>query len=548
MNGSPDQQSGEQALAPGTWRRVWEFPAYPLIVACLPLLNIFANNRSLFPDAAVLVRPFVVSVLAAALLTIVANRLSRNRHRGSLLIAILLALLANGESVAEPIARVMGQTVGMDMGPEYPLLGIFVTLALIVTLSRIPPVVTVAANVWAVVMLCFYLMIWGFMPLLQALDGTEQENLTPRDVFAGARATGDKPDIYHITLDGYARADVLRELYEFDNTDFLDRIRGLGFAVAERATTPYNQTQLVMSSIFEGAYLHRSEEGRNRSPGDYRDRIRERFLENSTVMALTRMEYQIAATYTEYSPVDIGRHDMIAPRPWLELTFFERVAFERNALSLLALKFDSLNQGENHTISMMRDAYSAPFARTLGRPAFLFTHQLAPHPPFDVSRDGERRKTIRRPHRLVDATVFHDGEESLRLEYKNGYVEKLLLINAETIRYLERLIRDLPDPKIVILHGDHGGGLYVDQENLDATCVKERFSPLLALYSSDGQLQDRLGDDFNLVNLYRLIFNTYFETDLPMLESENYFAPYLAPSNHLRINAEDWEKSCRTTG
>lgn len=548
MNVPPDKQKNEGAMAANAWRRTWEFPTYPLIVACLPLMSTFVNNRSLFPDAAVLARPIVISVLAAALLTFVANRLSRNRHRGSLLAAIFLALLANGESIAGPIARVMGQTAGVDISPLYPLLGIFVTLALIVSLGRIPPVVTVGANVWAVVMLCFYLMIWGFMPLLQALDGNGWENPTPRDVFAGARAAGDKPDIYHITLDGYARADVLSELYEFDNTDFLDRIRGLGFAVAERATTPYNQTQLVMSSIFEGAYLHRSEEGRNGSQGDYRDRIRERFLENSTVMALTRMEYRIAATYTEYSPVDIGRHDMIAPRPWLELTFFERVAFERNALSLLALEFDSLNQGGNHTISMMRGAYGAPFARTLGRPAFLFTHQLAPHPPFDVSRDGEPRKTIRRPHRLVDASVFHEGKESLRLEYKNGYVEKLLLINSETIKYLERLIRDLPDPKIVILHGDHGGGIYVDQENLDATCVKERFSPLLALYSSDGQLQDRLGDDFNLVNLYRLVFNTYFETDLPMLESENYFAPYLAPSNHLRINAEDLKKSCPTTG
>lgn len=548
MNGSPDEQISEGVSAPSAWRRIWKFPIYPLIAACLPLLNIFASNTSLFPDATALVRPVAFSVLAAALLTFIASLLLRDRHRGALLTTVFLMLLAYGERAAEPIALVFGQAAGLAIGPEYPLLVIFAALSLIVTLGRIRSVVTVAANVWVIVMLILYTAIWGLVPFLHLLDGNERENLTPPDVFAGAQATGSKPDIYHITLDGYARADILRELYEFDNTDFLDRIRGLGFAVAERATTPYNQTQLVMLSIFEGSYLDWFGEVANGSPGNYRDRIRERFLENSTITALTRMEYQIAATHVEYSPVDIGRHDMIAPRPWLELTFFERVAFERNALSLFANKIDLLSRRENHTISMIRDAYSAPFSKTLGRPVFLYTHQIAPHPPFDVSRDGKHRRTIRRPRRLADATGFHEGQESLRLEYKNGYVEKLLFINDETTGYLERLIRELPDPKIVILHGDHGGGIYVDQENLDTTCVKERFSPLLAVYSSDGLLQARLGDDFNLVNLYRLIFNTYFETDLPMLESENYFAPYPAPSNHRRINAEGWEKSCQPTG
>jgi hypothetical protein len=303
-----------------------------------------------------------------------------------------------------------------------------------------------------------------------------------------------------------------------------------------------------MRSIFDGTYLHRFDEGESITESSYRMRIKEQFLKNSTFTALTRMGYRIGATHTEYTPMDIGRNDMFAPRPWFELTPFERAAFEESALRLIAHRFDSLDPRESYSVSLIRDAYSAPFTHTLERPLFLFTHQLAPHPPFDVSRDGGRRKTIRLANRLSDATNFHNGEEGRRVEYKEGYLEKLRFINAETGKYLHRLIKELPDPKIVIVHGDHGGGLYVDHKFLDKTCAKERFSPLLAVYSSDGRLQSSLGKDFNLVNLYRLVFNTYFGTDLPILESNNYFAPRPEPFNHISVSEEHWERNCPASG
>lgn len=490
-----------------------------------------------------IVRPVVFGILVAALLTYALGLMLRNRHRGAFLAAQFLLVLSFGGGAAEMIVLILDVATGFAVSPEGLLLAIFAAVTVASTLYRISPVVTIAANVWAVSLLLVMLVTWGFDQI-----GIEEGNPTPPDIFASAKATKVKPDIYHITLDGYARTDVLREQYGFDNTDFLDRIRGLGFAVAEGATVPYNQTQLVMRSIFDGTYLHQFDEGESITESSYRMRIKEQFLNNSTFTALTRMGYRIGATHTEYTPMDIGRHDMFAPRPWFELTPFERAAFEESALRLIAHRFDSLDPRESYSVSLIRDAYSAPFTQTLERPFFLFTHQLAPHPPFDVSRDGGRRKTIRLADRLSDATNFHNGVEGLRAEYKEGYLEKLRFINAETGKYLLRLIKELPDPKIVIVHGDHGGGLYVDHKFLDKTCAKERFSPLLAVYSSDGQLQSSLGKDFNLVNLYRLVFNTYFGTDLPILESNNYFAPRPEPFNHISVSEEHWERSCPGSG
>ncbi|MDH5411237.1 MAG: hypothetical protein OEZ03_17665 [Alphaproteobacteria bacterium] len=539
MNELPDKQISEEGTPPGTWRKIWEFPTYPLIAACLLALNIYVNNLSAFPNAAIIVRPVILGILAGAMLTYGLSLLLRSWHRGGLLAAVLLLTLSYGDLAATPIAKLIGQTTNFTIGSELPLLVIFLAVVTLSVLNRIPPVVTVAANVWASFLLLVLLITWASNWIM-----SDDGNPMPADTFASAKAPNDRPDIYHITLDGYARGDILRDYFGFDNAIFLGRIRSFGFAVSDRAITPYNQTQLAMLSIFDGTYLYDSDTGKREAEINYRRRINERFLESSTFKTLTRMGYRVAGTNTEYLALDIGRNEMIAPRPWSEMTLLELTVFDQSVLGLIADRFGSLDPRTNHALSMIRDAYNAPFAQTLERPVFLFTHQLAPHRPFNITRNGGRREMID----LKDVSNFQNGLHGLRAEYVEGYTEKLRFINDETAEYLQRLVTELPDPKIVIVHGDHGSALHMRGEDIAVACAKERYSPLLAVYSSDGLLQARLNDDFNLVNLYRLVFNTYFETDLPMLESKNYFAPYPEPSKHSPVGSEAFTEPCPSPG
>lgn len=561
MNDSPETQGHDDAPASigssganrtrSTWKNIKEFPVYTAIVACLPLLNSYAQNRGLIPDATLLIRPILVSILVATVLTFIASRLMRSTHRGAFAVAMFLVFLAVGDRIAEQLSSLALQITGLTVSPEYPLLVVFLALiALIafVAVTRISAIVTVAANVWILAVLISMQLMWEIVPLGRILGGNEQTAATLPDVFAGAEATGDKPDIYHVTLDGYARADIIRDLHGFDNSSFLDQLQNLGFSVPDQATTPYNQTRLVMLSIFEGSYLDWLTQEPALEPDDYRDLIRERYLENSTIRSLAQMGYNIQATHTEYPPVDIGRHEMLAPRSWLEMNFFERLVFEQNVLSLIERKLAFLGDGENYTASLIREAYRAPFEHELGSPLFLYTHLIAPHPPFDIAWDGKRRNTLRLHHRLLDASEFHEGIESRQSEYTSGYIEKLRFINNETAAYLKRVIEELPDPKIIVVHGDHGSGLFVDSYDIQTTCLKERMSPFLAVYSSDGQLQKQLTDDFNLVNIYRMIFSTYFNKNLPALESRNFYVPYGSLSTHIPVGKEDLEASCSTSG
>jgi len=68
------------------------------------------------------------------------------------------------------------------------------------------------------------------------------------------QSSDDLPDIYYIILDGYARADVLTEVYQFDNQPFLDHLTKLGFYIADESHTNYNQTFLSIPTSLNMAY------------------------------------------------------------------------------------------------------------------------------------------------------------------------------------------------------------------------------------------------------------------------------------------------------
>ena len=72
-------------------------------------------------------------------------------------------------------------------------------------------------------------------------------------------------------------------------------------------------------------------------------------------------------------------------------------------------------------------------------------------------------------------------------------------------------------------------------------------SPLLAVYASDERLQRALPDDLNLANIYRLVFNTYFGTAMPLLPNRSVFAAWKNPTEQQTIPPEQLEQSCRPT-
>jgi hypothetical protein len=58
-----------------------------------------------------------------------------------------------------------------------------------------------------------------------------------------------RPDIYIIVMDGYACEDVLKSLYQFNNSKFIEQLEELGFYVADQSHSNYVQTIYSMASF-----------------------------------------------------------------------------------------------------------------------------------------------------------------------------------------------------------------------------------------------------------------------------------------------------------
>lgn len=525
-------------------RNRWKLPFYPLLIAAYFPLYMMATNEGMFNVSSV-IRPATICALLALLGMVLLGTILRDLHRAALWVAMIVILIF-GVKFTQMIIHGTSELIFSGIGEgkvgyvreRYILAGLLAIAVLLGIFARPGSNTTRIANVVTAVMIVFPLL-----SLVQREFTLNAATINTNSIrqgdpgFHAATNTGVRPNIIHIVLDGYSRQDVLADLYGFDNTPFLDRLRGLGFAVAERATTPYNQTLMVMSSVFSGTMLEGGE--RFGSATELRESLWARLRHNPVMETLSRLEYRTAAVDVGYDPVRMDFLDrLLSPNV---ITSFETALFQRTSLYHLTYRLGLMRP------SITPEVFSTPYEQDLVSPYFLYIHLLAPHPPFDVNRHGQVAKQEGGPRGMGDGDDFTENRDDRRAMYRRGYVEKLQFANQGILSIAERLMSRADAPTIIIIHGDHGGGLHFNHDSPADTCLSERFSPLLAVYASDDRLQRALPDDLNLVNLYRLVFNTYFGTDLPLLPNRSVFAGWKNPERQQTIMPEQLGQSCKAT-
>jgi hypothetical protein len=98
------------------------------------------------------------------------------------------------------------------------------------------------------------------------------------------------------------------------------------------------------------------------------------------------------------------------------------------------------------------------------------------------------------------------------------------------------------DP-VIILQGDHGSGSHLDPNSIKASCMYERTSILNAYHMPEGKTQ-LLYPAITPVNSFRVVFNTYFGTDFPMLPDLTYYSPWVNPYNFVDVT-DHIETTCK---
>lgn len=494
---------------------------HPLLVAAFPVLFLFAQNINQQFALSPLWVPLLVVIAGGACILLVALGVARAVGASSGRAALAASLIIG-------LAMTYGHAwnlVGESLRLHRYLLAVWILIGAlgVVLVWRVRLGAVRRATVGLTVAVAALIVV-NLIPIAGLAIRSAQVT-TPAQEGGGPSpepATGDARDVWYIVPDRYGGPDGLREVYGFDNTPFLDALRERGFEIAEHATATYLKTSLSLLSTLNLEELDLEALEAEATGGDDFGPINRRLQESHAVERFLHgrgYRYLHVGSVRGPTASNAAADDVFLYSATTEfgavladttlLRALERVAPDAFAPGLQELY---TAQTEFH-IDVLHELADAP-----GR-NFVFAHVLLPHPPYAFNADGSRVSDAQRASRTTD----------------EQYLEQVRFTNATLLALVDRLRAGPPASwPIIVIAADEGPfpRRYAEDEDT-FQWLEARPDELLGKFSVLSAISvpgvDRAGleeagfsDDMTLVNLFRIVFNAAFDTDLPMLPQRNW--------------------------
>jgi len=390
-------------------------------------------------------------------------------------------------------------------------------------------------NIFSVLMVIFILLNIGLRQIRTGSNASETK--TPTGPYQGAvdlKEKGILPNIYYIILDGYGRSDVLKEIYQFDNSNFLDYLNQKGFYVAEKSRANYAQTLLSLASSLNLRYLGRQDD-LNPQTDDHRPLIR-MIQHNQVIRFLKQFGYVSVGFVPNIKELEMLEFDFTIKNRF-GLNEFQIALTEITPIYLFLNKYTkAYNPFQNHrerTIYLFD--HLGKISRRIKSPAFVYAHILIPHPPFVFGPNGEEVPThMDFSQSLGDGSSFIEAGGS-REEYLHNYKNQAVFATKKIQETLDRILSNTTRPAVIILQADHGPGSGLDWRDPAHTNFKERLSILNAYYFPGHTDYPNLYNSVSPVNSLRILFNLYFNTHFELLQDESYFSTWDRPYQFIPV-------------
>jgi hypothetical protein len=506
----------------------------PVLLSIQPVLHLFSINVAEL-NFSEIIRPLFVSLLFGLLVLGLAFLFLRDGRRARLAASLFLVLFFLFGDVAVWISKVFG------LGPARANLVTLILVAAImmtwIWLIQKQVRNVASANLYFNLLAILFFLYTGVRMGSYLLESGLSFTSKPSVQAAVVASAETRPDVYYIILDGYGRQDILQELYDFDNSSFLNDLSARGFYVAEESSSNYIQTMLSLSSSLNMDYLQtlKANGTKIEKRGDL-----VHLVENNPVRSiLAQNGYQMISFHNEYkatiSSAEIYYDDSQSGFAY-PVTAFESIWIDHSmarvlshvpALSkaLIEMPYDTHRRHILFTFTKLQEVPA------LDGDYFVYAHIIAPHPPFVFDEAGEA-VAHETPFTLNDAN-YYIRDHSQR-NYIAGYRKQLQYVNNLVLETVDAILARSTTPPIIILQGDHGPGAYLHWGSLENTLPAERFGILNAYYFP-GQEYARLYPSISPVNSFRVLFNQFFEADYALLPDRHYYSSWSFPFDFVEV-------------
>ena len=515
------------------------FIIHPFLFALFPTLFLFSYNIGKIPPGAVFA-PMAVIIFFSSFAFFLLYFLFMDREKAGLLVSLSLLFFFSYGHISKMIELavshfVIGRfSIGIN-GILFPLWGtlFFIAIYLSVKTRRNLSKTTRFLNVVGSLLIITSLVnIGSFAANAKGIPEGAGRKEGEVNVFEGRE--GIYPNIYFIILDGYARADVLKDMYDHDNAEFIDYLTKKGFYVTGRSAANYCQTALTLASSFNLGYLDELAEDVGIDSYDHRPL---RYAINNSLLFsfLKDHGYDIAAFFTGQIDTVIWKADMYITPGWIP-DEFQSELINTTPIPAVLYMLKAKNQFDLHRNKLLYILDHLADTCRLTPPVFVFAHIEAPHPPFVFGREGEKIKLHARFDYSDGNWLIRDGGFT-KEEYVRAYRDQLIFINTKVKRTIDEILSRSKRPPIIILQADHGPRSMLNWEDPAKTNFKESMSILNAYYlPDDGHLY--LYDEITPVNTFRIILNHYFGASYKLLEDRNFFSTAKRPYRFIDVTEE----------
>ena len=316
------------------------------------------------------------------------------------------------------------------------------------------------------------------------------------------RDTGTLPNIYYLVLDSYASAQSLHTYYDFDNSNFLAALEKRRFYVASQSRSNYAFTSLSIPSTLNMKYLNHLSDDLGVTSTDFKpvyDMVR-----RNVVMELLQ-------SYGYHTMVISSGYAVTSSHVFADTTITCKRSIADDQFVELCLNVSVLGEILTHySMDRKREEILCQFeaVRNLSRtpgPHFVFAHILSPHYPYIFDENGG-------PVSNLDHVI--DSKDQL-------YVDQLQFVNGAVMELVDDILANTDRELVMVLQADHGPWDIGPTSGVEGQRNRMR---IFNSYLVSEEAQHQLYPDITPVNTFRLIFKTYFDQDLELVEDRCYYS------------------------
>lgn len=497
----------------------WILP--PVLLSISFVLSLYQQNMSAL-DLTMLSVPLIMVILIALIFSIISIPLISDIHKRTIFLCFFIIAIFSYSDFLFFIQRLKFISVENELNVLLPWLTLPVFFFIFIK--------RVKKNLLRInKFLLIFSLLAVIFPLVGIVKFEITEHLSKLSVSSSFELpTPDKslvredlPDIYYIVPDSYGSPDVFKNYYNFDNSKFINFLTEQGFHVPTNHTSNYPITFLSLSSTLNMEYLDYLSVYKNSSDTSI---VAPLFNDNNVLKFLK------SNNYTYYQMGSWWEITSFNPQADANMVFNNRVATRQKLFNQAVIRSTILQPitafiTKGLILSFISDARNftsyqfeqLPKTAELPGPKFVFTHIISPHTPYVFGKDCE----------LVIKNTY-DTEHEVE-----NYINQVECINSKLQESIKTILANSKKPPIIIIQSDEGPTFlrfHLPIENkwgdADDNLLKQKM-PVFAAYYLPGVNKAEFASFSSSVNIFRFVFNKYFNTNFEMLEDKNYIFPGL---------------------